>query len=322
MRKFKHVNAASLDHALSLLDEFQDRAQLIAGGTDLLGVLKGEVLPEPPEVVINLKTIPGLDALEEQEGGIRIGALTRLAPIAQSPMILEHYRLLAQAAKLVASPEIRNMGTLGGNLCQDTRCWYYRYPHRMGGRIQCLRKGKGPCLALKGDNRYHAVFGAKKCFAVCPSDMAVALAALDARLRITGVKGTREIPVSEFYHPLGLFLEPGEILTDIHVPRPRKNSKQTFLKFRLRDSIDFAVVSAASVVTESKGVCRDARIYLGAVAPAPHRAFGAENAVKGKNLDKGTIEQAARASVDGAKPLSKNAYKVEIVKALVRRSLK
>jgi len=321
MKPFRHVNAASLDHARSLLHEFQGRAKLIAGGTDLLGVLKGEVLPDPPAVVINLKTVPGLDTMEEKEGGLKIGALTKLAPVAQSPLIREHYSSLARAAESVASPEIRNMGTVGGNLCQDTRCWYYRYPHSMGGRIQCLRKGKGPCLAPKGDNRYHAIFGGKKCFAVCPSDMAVVLAALDATLRILGKEGVREVPVAAFYHPMGFSLEPDEILTEIHVPRPPEDARQTFLKFRLRNSIDFAMVSTASVMTLSKGVCADARIFLGAVAPTPHRAVEAEDAIRGKALDTETVEKAAQAAVDRAKPLSKNAYKVEIAKTLIQRAL-
>jgi xanthine dehydrogenase YagS FAD-binding subunit len=322
MKAFRHVNAASLDHAHSLLQQFQGKAKLIAGGTDLLGALKGEILPDPPEAVINLKTVPGLDTIEAQEGGLKIGALTKLTPIAQSPLIREHYGSLARAAESVASPEIRNMGTVGGNLCQDTRCWYYRYPHSMGGRIQCLRKGKGPCLAPKGDNRYHAIFGGKKCFAVCPSDMAVALAAMDGTLRILGKEGVREVPVAEFYHPLGFFLEPDEILTEIHVPRPPEEARQHFVKFRLRDSIDFAIVNTASVITMKKDVCEDARIFLGAVAPTPHRAVEAEDAIKGKALDTETVEKAAQAAVGRAKPLSKNAYKVEIAKTLIQRALR
>jgi xanthine dehydrogenase YagS FAD-binding subunit len=321
MKNFRHVNAASLNHALSLLQEFRDRANLIAGGTDLLGVLKGEILPNPPEVVINLKTVPGLDKMEEQEGGLKIGALTKLVRVAQSPMIHKHYNILARAAESVASPEIRNMGTIGGNLCQDTRCWYYRYPHQMGGRIQCLRKGKGRCLAPKGDNRYHAIFGGKKCFAACPSDMAVALAALDAKLRILGRGGTREVPVTEFYHTLGFFLEPDEILTEILVPKPPEDARQNFLKFRLRNSIDFAIVSTASVIRMSNGVCADARIFLGAVAPTPHRAFEAEEVIRGTALDTESVEKAAQAAVDRAKPLRRNAYKVEITKTLIRRAL-
>lgn len=321
MKTFNHVNAASLEHALSLLAKSGEKARLIAGGTDLLGVLKDEILPDYPELVINLKGIPGLDGVEEHDGELRIGALTRLADIAGSPLIQGQYRALAQAADSVASPEIRNMGTLGGNLCQDTRCWYYRYPHGMGGRIQCPRKGTGACLAPRGDNRYHSIFGGKKCFAVCPSDTAIALAALNARVRVAGPDGVREIPVDEFHTPLGTALGPGEILTGVLVPRPSEDTRQNFLKFRMRDAVDFALVSAASLLTTSDGVCTDARIYLGAVAPTPHRAVEAEDAVKGTSLDTETTRKAAQATVTRAKPLSRNAYKVEITAALIRRVL-
>ncbi|MEJ2729712.1 MAG: FAD binding domain-containing protein [Deltaproteobacteria bacterium] len=170
MKAFKHVNAASVDEAISLMRSYKGRADLIAGGTDLLGVLKDEILPDYPEAVINIKTIPGLDNIEESKKGLKIGALTKLVDVALHPLVKKRYPILSKAAESVATPEIRNMATLGGNLCQDTRCWYYRYPHQMGGRIICYRKEKGPCHAVKGDNRYHAIMGAKACYAVCPSD--------------------------------------------------------------------------------------------------------------------------------------------------------
>ncbi len=321
MRDFKHFNVDSMDEALSLLKEFNGKAVLIAGGTDLLGTLKADILPDYPEALINIKGIPDMAAVQEDENGLKIGALTRLADIVRSPIIRGRYGVLAEAAESVASPEIRNMGTIGGNLCQDTRCWYYRYPHLMGGRIKCHRKGKGPCFAVKGDNRYHAIFDGKKCFAVCPSDMAVALAAMDAEIRVVGEYDERVIPVMDFYKTLGYVLNPDEMICSIEVPRPPEDGSQSFIKFRVKAAVDFAVVSVATAARMGDGLCKEARIVLGAVAPTPYRAREAEEAIQGKPLDKTTVAEAAEAAVIHAKPLSRNAYKMEIVKTLVRRAL-
>jgi xanthine dehydrogenase YagS FAD-binding subunit len=321
MKYFKHSNASSVDEAISRLKEHKGKAVLIAGGTDLLGVLKTEILPDYPEALINLKTIPGLDYINEDDEGVRIGATTRLAMIEQSTIINDKYSLLARSAESVGSPEIREMGTIGGNLCQDNRCWYYRYPHTLGGRILCIRKGKGPCHAIKGDNRYHAFFGGKGCFAVCPSDIAIALTALDANITIAGPDGERMIPITDLYGTMGHKLEPDEILTGIQIPKVPDGNAQTFIKFRLRESVDFAVVSVASVISVVEGVCRDARIVLGGAAPIPWRSTDAEDVIRGKPLNAQAAEDAADAAVRDAKPLSKNAYKVEITRALVKRTL-
>jgi len=254
-----------------------------------------------------------------QEGPISSEPLNTESSTSQN--IKGRYNVLAKAAGAVASPEIRNMGTIGGNLCQDVRCWYYRYPHHLGGRILCYRKGTGPCLAVKGDNRYHAIMGAKGCFAVHPSDTAVALAALDAKVKIVHANAVKTIPIMEFFNPLGNVLEKDEIITEIHVPPPPVMSKQTFFKFTLRKPIDFAIVSVASVIIVKNGICEDIRIALGAVAPTPIRATKAEQAVKGQAIDEATARQAAEAAVEDAKPLSKNAYKVEILKSLLKRAL-
>ena len=310
-----------MDEALSLLRDHQGRAKLIAGGTDLLGTLKDDILPDYPEALINIKTIPGLDKIQENEEGLRIGPSAKLAEIARSPVIKKKYPVLSQAAESVATPEIRNMATLGGNLCQDTRCWYYRYPHEMGGRILCYRKGSGPCHAVKGDNRYHAIMGGKACFAVCPSDMAVALSALDASLKIAGPEGERDVLIKDYYNVLGSLIQPDEFLIEVHVPQLPEPAKQNFIKFTLRKPVDFAIASVASVIMAEDGVCNDARLVLGAVAPTPVRATDAEEAVKGKAIDSKTAERAAVAAVAGAKPMSMNAYKLEITKALVKRAL-
>lgn len=322
MKAFAHVNARSVDEAIQLLLKYKDKAKLNAGGTDLLGVLKDRILPDYPELIINLKTIAQLNTIEENDDGISIGALTPLINIISSPLVEKNYSMLKEAAITVASPQIRNMATLGGNLSQDTRCWYYRYPDEIGGMIKCFRKGGRTCPAVTGENRYHAIMEAKKCFAVCPSDTAVALTALVASLTIVGGGGTRKILVEEFFNNMGNVLTPDEMIMMIHIPKPSPVARQNFLKFTLRKPIDFAIVSAAGLITIDKGICIDARIILGAVAPKPIRAIEAEKFLRGKELSEETAVEAARLALVGAKPLSKNAYKIEIAKSLVKRVVK
>ncbi len=321
MKSFVHFNTRSVDEAIHLLKKYEGKAKINAGGTDLLGVLKDRILPEYPEAIINIKTIPGLSMIEDGEEKILIGALTTLADIINSSLIEKTFPLLKEAALSVASPQIRNVATIGGNLCQDTRCWYYRYPDGIGGRINCFRKGGKTCPAVSGENQYHAVIGAKKCYAVCPSDLAVALTALGANLTIAGQKGVRTIPVEEFYHPLGNTLSPDEMITAIHIPKPFPVARQTFHKFTLRKPIDFAVVSVSSLIFLDQEICTSSRIVLGAVASAPFRAYKAEEFLKEKKLSAKTAEEAARLALDGSKPLAKNAYKVEIAKTLVKRAV-
>lgn len=321
MKPFRHTDAKTLSDAIKLLVEYGGKAQLLAGGTDLLGLLKSKAPPAYPELLINIKSIPGLGDIKMDDEGLRIGALAKLADIVDSPKVKKDYPILAEAALSVAIPQIRYMGTLGGNLAQETRCWYYRYPHEIGGRIMCRRKDEGVCLALAGDNRYHAIFGGKLCFAVCPSDTAVALAALDAQLRITGPDGERLLDVMDFYNPLGTALGPGEIITEIQIPCPSADNRQAFIKHRVRESVDFAIVSVGVVSVIREGICSFARIVLGAVAPGPYRTTQAEEFLSGKALNDETIEAAAAAAVAGAVPLSKNAYKIEIARTLVKRAL-
>ena len=159
MKSFKHVNAKSVDEAVKLLKDNWGKAKLIAGGTDLLSTLKDKILPASPETVINIKTIPELSNISEDGGGLKIGALAKLEAIAQSPLVKEKYKLLAEAAQAVATPQVRRMGTIGGNLCQDVRCWYYHYHHSVGGRILCYLKGGKGCYALTRENQYHSIFG-------------------------------------------------------------------------------------------------------------------------------------------------------------------
>ncbi len=325
MQPFTHFDAKTVDDAILRLTEHK-QAKVIAGGTDCLGVLKNRFLPTYPEVLVNIKTIPGLDVIAGNDEGLRIGALARLSDIADASIIKGTHRILADAAISVATPQIRGMATIGGNLCQDLRCWYYRHPHQIGGRILCLRKGGKICNALAGDNRYHSIFGGarvathSRCVAVSPSDIGVALLALDARIVTT----KRTLDIQSFFTsdgPGSTILDPDEVVTEIQIPKPAKGTKQTFRKFRLRKAIDFAVVSVASVITIEDGVCRDAQIALGAVAPTPVRATAAEEAVRGTIINAAAAAAAATAAVAEAKPLAMNGYKVEIVKALVKRAI-
>jgi len=224
------------------------------------------------------------------------------------------------AAGSVASPQIRNAGTIGGNLCQGVRCSYYRYARQIGGPIICRRKGKGQCFAPAGDNRNHAILHAKRCFAVCPSDTAVALAALDAQVVIAGPKGNRRAAVVDLYEPLHITLGKDEMVTHIEIPELKGETRQRFIKFTLSKPGDFALVSVASVITERHGLCEDARIVLGAVAPGPVRAKKAEHLIVGRRIDESSAREAAEEALLGARPLSNNAYKVEIAKTLVKRA--
>jgi len=201
------------------------------------------------------------------------------------------------------------------------RCWYYRYPRQIGGPIECARKGCGPCLAVRGENRYHAIMGGKKCFAVCPSDTAVALAALDGEITLTGPEGPRTISIAAFFDPLKNGLRRAEMVTEIRLPQIGNAARQSYSKFTLRNPIDFAILSVAAVITADHRVCTDARIALGAAAPRPVRTTAAEELLRGSVIDEEAARRAAELSVAEARPLRKNAYKVHIAKILVKRSI-
>lgn len=321
MKPFVHINATTVEQAIDALETYNGQACLNAGGSDLFGLLKDEFLPQHPKAIINLKTISGLDYIQEEDGLLRIGALARLSELANAPIVRQRFGALAEAAHGIASPQIRNMATVGGNLCQDVRCCYYRYPRHVGGPIACARKNNSPCLAVSGDNRYHALLEGRKCFAVCPSDLAVALAAFDAQLLVAGPEGERRIAVRDFFTPLGNRLEKNEMVKEIEVPTPSETTRQSFDKFTLRKPIDFAIVSVASVLTVEEGICRDARIALGGVAPGPYRAVAAEDFLRGEPINAESAAKAGELALEGARPLSQNGYKVEIAKTLVKRAI-
>ncbi len=320
MRKFRHINATSIDEAVFWLKRYGHRANVIAGGTDLLGKMKDEILPTYPESIINLKTIPGLDFITEQDGMLRIGALVRLHDIAVNPTVKDRYPALAMAAHRTASPNIRHMGTIGGNICQDIRCWYYRNPRN---RFPCLRKGGGRCYAIEGDNRYHSVFGGSVeggCYAVHPSDPAPALIVLDASIKTS----QRTIKAANFFQ-VGVarttVLDVDEIVTEVQIPAPADGTKSTFIKFAVRSSIDFPIVNCAVRISSPDRLVSAARICLNAVYLKPYRAYKAEEVIQGKAIDESNAEAAGQASVLGAEPLKHNRYMVQVAKTLVKRAI-
>ena len=320
MRKFRHINARSVEEAVSALRSYAGRASVIAGGTDLLGKMKDEILPRYPEALINIKTIPRFDFLKEEAGVLKIGALTLLADIERNGAVRTKYAALAQAAGRTASPLIREMGTLGGNLCQDIRCWYYRNP---GNRFPCLRKGGGRCYAIDGDNRYHSIMGGSVeggCYAVHPSDIAPALIALDASV----LTSKRRIRAEDFFQvdvDKTTVLDPDEIVTEIHLPEPRKDSGSVFLKFAVRKSIDFPIVNCAAMIGTLSGKVTAARICLNAISVKPYRAVKAEETISKRRLDKPLAEAAGAAAMADAKPMARNRYMVQIARVLVKRAI-
>jgi xanthine dehydrogenase YagS FAD-binding subunit len=320
MKTFTHFNASTVEEAVSLLRRYQGKANLIAGGTDILGKMKDRILPGYPEALINLKTIPGLDTIVEKNDLLKIGPLTILEDIAHNKTVKTAYAALAEAARRTASPHLREMGTIGGNICQDIRCWYYRNSEN---RFPCLRKGGGRCYALKGDTRYHSIFGGsveEGCIAVHPSDTAPALIALDARIKTS----KRTLPAEDFFQvevSKTTVLEEDEIVTEIQVPKPQNGARSAFFKFALRKSIDFPIVNCAARISTEDGKVDRARICLNAVHVKPYRALKAEEAIMGKEIDETSAEAAGNAAVSDAKPLHDNAYMVQVASIFVKRAI-
>ena len=312
-KKFAHVNAKSIAEASSILRG--GKAALISGGTDLLGTMRFEILPDYPEVLVNLKTVPGLDSVKEEAGMLKIGALVRLEDIAKSKLIQTKYTALAEAAHRTATPHIREMGTIAGNICQFNRCWYFRNPDN---RFFCIRKGGKQCFAMAGDNRYHSIFGAvKMCLAVNPSDTAPALVALNAKIKTN----KRLIEAEQFWEmkvPSSTVLAADEIITEIQIPALPAGAKSAFIKFAIRKTIDFPIVNAAAMIGGGS-----ARICMNAVYNTPYRAVPAEEAIKGKPINEANADAAGAAAVAAAKALpgERNKWKIPIAKAMVKRAI-
>jgi xanthine dehydrogenase YagS FAD-binding subunit len=364
--RFSYFQAKSLDQAVTLLEDYYPKARVIAGGTDLLGAMKDRI--NTPEFVIDIKDVKGLEYIREESGVLKIGSLTRLCEIERSPLLVEKFSLLSEAARMIASPQIRNMATLGGNLCQDVRCWYYRASPWCGAPFHCYRKGGERCYVTghglhdhrlsvgeyfgeegfilyragagpahfvflpeqddiahrdSGDGRYHSIFGASLCHAVCPSDMAIALSALGAKARVVGEKGERTLPVEQLWlnDAPWTSLERSEIITEIQVAAPKGVQLGRYLKFRFRKALDFAIVSLAAALEMEGEQVKEANIVLGGVAPVPWRARNSESLLRASSLKGMMIHEAAEAAVVEAKPSPMSAYKVALCRVVVKEAL-
>lgn len=320
MKAFEFVNPSSLKDASAQLGQSPGRAVLLAGGIDLLGELK-EGLVEPDRVV-NLKAVSGLNTLKADGKGLRIGALVTLSQIEADPIVGKTYKALADAAGSVGSVQIRNVGTLGGNLCQRPRCWYYR-----GAEFHCLKKGGSKCFAVEGNNKYNAILGGGPSYIVHPSDTAPALIALGAKVALSGPGGTRTLPLEEFFVLPGQALRqenvlaPGEIVTEVSVPAPAPGTRSAYLKFQEKDSMDFALSAVAVALTMSGDTVRTVRIVLGGVAPKPWPAKEAEQVLAGQKLSDDLLRKAADAALAKAQPLGNNDFKIPLTKTLIRRAV-
>jgi len=307
MKSFENIDVKSVREAVSLLQKFHQQkksAAVVGGGSEYLQLMKDHVVE--PDYLINLKSIPGLDYIKEERGGFRIGALAKLVEIEEHPAVREKLLILSSAAGEAASPQIRNAGTIAGNLCQRPFCWYFR-----SSNFTCLRKGGQVCYTVTGDGRFHAILGAGPSYIVHPSDTAPALVALGAQIKIAGPTGEKMIPLEKFFvlpsvdYKRENILNPAEIVTEIFVPTPKAGSKGFYHKVRERLAWDHAIVA----------------VVMGGVAPIPWRAAKAEEFLRGKRIDEATAKQAGEIALEGAKPLKDNVYKVKMAQDLIQRGL-
>ena len=321
MPPFHYTEAQSVDEAVALLSEPGSAA--MGGGTDLLPQVKDGVVVT--DQVIGLAAIPGMTAIAETGEGLMIGAAATVADVAAHSVVRRRYAALAEAAGGLATPQIRNEGTIGGNLNQRPRCWYYRSP-----LIPCLKKGGDRCYALSGNTRLLCVTGGDRCYIVHPSDTAVALTALEASVEIAGPSGVRELAIGEFFAGPGRdmlrenVLEPGELLTRVVIPADAPQ-RSVYLKVREREAGDFALVSVAAALSldgdGAGAVVSKVRIALGGVAPVPYRAAEVEDYLTGKAVADVNLAEAASLALPNATPLPQNGYKVPMARNIVRRAL-
>ncbi|HTF99468.1 MAG TPA: xanthine dehydrogenase family protein subunit M [Nitrospirota bacterium] len=318
LTNFSYTRPASLKDAVKQLSS--PDSGLHAGGTDLLGCLRDHVFEVKKVVSISgLKELRGITRMPDK--GLRIGALTTITEVAENAAVNEDYAALAQAAREVGSPQLRNQGTLGGNLCQKPRCWYYR------GEFHCLRKGGDRCFAVSGENQYHCILGGGPCYIVHPSDTAAALVAFNASVHIAGPKGSRSVPVEKF-HLLPqedvrreTVLKPGEIVTEIVLPAGR-GLRSSYRKVRSRASWDFALAGIALAIRfDAGGAVASARAVLSGAAPIPWRSRELESVITGKKLDADIIAKAAEAALRNAQPLRENAAKIPLFQGMIEEEL-
>jgi xanthine dehydrogenase YagS FAD-binding subunit len=327
MKSFEWTNPATINEAVKLLGaspstDVDEAPRPIAGGQDLLTTMKDYT--SRPARIVNLKSIPGLNKITVNARGLTIGALVTLTQLEEHEGVRKNFPGLAEAAHSIATPQIRNLGTVGGNLCQRPRCWYFRLEE-----VNCLKKGGSECYAATGENKYNAIIAGGPSYIVHPSDLAPMLLALGARVTAVGAQGRRVIPLDKFFTLPDQgnirrenVLKNDQIITEIYVPASPLASTSTYLKFKERESLDFALASvAAAVQLAPNKTVRAARIVLGGVAPIPWRVPAAEKYLAGKQLNADVLAEAGKIALAEAKPLEKNAYKVPLTQTLVRRAV-
>jgi xanthine dehydrogenase YagS FAD-binding subunit len=317
MENFEYANPSTVQEAVGLLGAKWGQADVLAGGTDLISLMKDHL--HTPKRVVNIKNIKELEGIQKTADGLRIGALVTMDELAKNAEVRAGYKSLADAAAGIPSPQIRHMGTVGGDLCQRPRCWYYR----QGFGLLASKDGKS--LVADGENKYHAIFGEGPAYFVSASSLGPALIALDAKVKLVSAKGTREVPAAKFFlvpkdeTSREIALMPNEILTEIIVPAGSTHSAT--YEVRQKEALDWPLVAASVALKMNGNSVTSAKIVLGHVAPAPHQAAAAEKALAGKPVTAATAEAAAKAAVTDAKPLSQNAYKVTLARTAVKRAL-
>lgn len=318
MHAFEYASPATLKEALGLLGAKWGEADVLAGGTDLISLMKEYI--HTPKLVVNVKGIKELRGIQKTAAGLRIGAAATVDELLASPAVRTEYPSLYEAARGISSPQIRNMGTVGGDLCQRPRCWYFRGGHGL------LAMHEGKSMVVEGDNRYHSIFGSGPAYFVSASSFGPALIALGAKLKLASASGTREVAAEKFFvtpqneESREIALLPNEILTEIIVPAATGVKNATY-EVRQKDALDWPL-AAASVALKMKGATvESASIVLGHVAPTPYVAGGAAKMLAGKTISESVAEDAGKAAVADAKPLSENAYKVQLAKVAVKRAL-
>jgi len=317
MQGFEYANPSTLQEALSLLGSNWDDAHLLAGGTDQISLMKDYV--HTPKRVVNIKSVKELHGVSKTGQGLRIGAAVTFDDLASNALVRAEYPSIMTAVMGVKSPQIRNMGTAGGDLCQRPRCWYFRN----GYGVLALMDGKS--LVPNGENRYHAIFGGGPAYFVSASSLGPALVALGAKVKIASAKGSRTVDVEKFFVAPGnpntreIDLQPNEILMEIVIPSAgRKNATY---EVRQKEALDWPLATASVALDMSGGTVRSGRIVLGHVAPTPWVASQAEKAIAGQSINESTAAQIAEAAVAGATPLSQNGYKVTLARVAVKRAL-
>ncbi len=320
---FDYLTPRSLSEAIALRAKYGDESTYVAGGTNLLYLMKREV--RKPKYLINIKEIEGMDSVSyDDKTGLTMGGLVKISDLQRSDVILTHYPILSQCAARIASPQIRNAATVGGNLSQEVWCWY------LAEGFNCWMNGGKHCYAPAGDNRYHhSVTGGYICMAIHPSDLATSFAALDARVDVVGSGGRKELTVEQLLPGYTKvegrlkqnILRSDEIITSVRIPPPPEGSRSIFLKYAARESFDFALSSVAALIILERGVCKDLSIFLGGVSTGPYRSTKAQSILRGKKVSKSLLEEAAQNAFSKEMPLSLNAYRIRLTNELLLEAL-